>query len=197
METFNQTLFLWVNASQPGPGALWLGRFLANGLVWLFPLYVVASWLRATAPGRDALLQGVLAACVAMGLSWLIGQVWFHPRPFMIGLGIQHLPHKPTASFPSNHLSFIWALCAGMALHPVRRRVAAWLALLGLIVAWARVWMGIHFPLDMVGAAAVGLLAATITAPLRTRWVPAMRRLMEPLYRRLFAWPIQQGWVKS
>ncbi|MFA5664057.1 undecaprenyl-diphosphatase [Castellaniella sp.] len=197
MDAFNHTLFLWVNAQQPGPGLLLLGRILANGLVWLFPLYVVISWLRGSAAGREALLQGVLAACLAMLLSWLIGQAWFHPRPFMIGLGEQHLPHKPTASFPSNHLSFIWALCAGMALHPARRRAAAWLAALGLCVAWARIWMGLHFPFDMAGAALLGLLCAGLTWPLHQRFIPGLRRMMEPVYHLVFAWPIRAGWARK
>lgn len=198
MEAFNHTLFLWINATDPGTVSLLLGRLLANGLVWLFPLYVVLNWLRTDAAGRDALLQGVLAACLAMLISWTIGQLWPHPRPFVIDLGQQHLPHKPTASFPSNHLSFIWALCAGMALHPCRRKIAAWLALAGLLVAWARIWMGLHFPLDMLGAALTGVVSAGLTAPLRHAFVPWLRGgIMEPIYRLIFAWPIRRGWAKS
>src|SRR5699024_6400957 len=114
MDHLNQLVFLWINATDPSSLDLLLGRLLANGLVLVFPLYVCASWLLADAAGRDALVQGVLTAATALLLSWLVGQTWFHPRPFMAGIGEQYLAHAPTASFPSNHLSFIWALCAGM-----------------------------------------------------------------------------------
>lgn len=197
MEALNHALFLWIHATDPSTASVLLGRLLANGLVWLFPIYVILNWLRTNAAGREALLQGVLAACLAMLISWVIGQLWPHPRPFVIGLGQQYLPHKPTASFPSNHLSFIWALCAGMALHPCRRAIAAWLALAGLVVAWARIWMGLHFPLDMVGAAVTGVVSAGLTAPLRPAFIPWLRGIMEPIYRLFFAWPIRRGWARS
>ncbi|MFT0533684.1 phosphatase PAP2 family protein [Castellaniella hirudinis] len=196
MDALNQTLFLWINASDPSAASLLLGRFLANGLVYFFPLYLAVNWLRADAAGRDALVQAVLTALVALLLSWLAARFWFHPRPFVAGIGHQYLSHKPTASFPSNHLSFIWALCAGLWLHPARRRAACWLALLGLPVAWARIYMGVHWPLDMAGAALNAVLAAGLCLPLRAQTVPRLRRLLETPYRRVFAWPIARGWLR-
>ncbi|WP_322996018.1 phosphatase PAP2 family protein [Castellaniella sp.] len=197
MEHLNQTLFLWINATDPSTLGLLLGRWLANGLVYVFPLYLGLNWLRADAAGRDALVQAVLTAAVAMLLSWLIAKFWFHPRPFVVGIGHQYMPHKPTASFPSNHLSFIWALCAGLWLHPARRRAACLLALLGLPVAWARIYMGVHWPLDMAGAALNAILAALLCLPLRRQLVPGLRSLIEIPYRLVFAWPIRKGWLRA
>ena len=50
-----------------------------------------------------------------------------------------------------------------------RRGLALSVACLGLLVAWSRIYLGIHFPLDMLGAALVGPLAAVAA-------VPAVRR---------------------
>ncbi len=197
MEALNDTLFLWINASDPSAAALLLGRVLSNDLIYLFPLYLVLNWLRADAAGREALLQAAVSAAIALLLSWAISKAWFHPRPFAIGLGLQHIPHKPTASFPSNHLSFVWALCAGLALHPARRTAASILALTGLPIAWARIYMGVHFPLDMAGALLTALAAAAISLPLRPIGIPALRRRVEAVYRRVFAWPIRRGWVRA
>lgn len=197
MEHLNQVLFLWINATDPSATSLLIGRLLANGLVYLFPLYLVLGWLRADAAGREALIQGALSAVIALFLAWAIAKVWYVPRPFVVGLGHQYLPHAPTASFPSNHLSFIWGLCAGLFLHPARRRSAWVLALIGLLVAWARIYMGIHSPLDMAGAFVTAIAAAAISAPLRRHAIPHMRRRIEPLYHLAFAWAIRRGWVRS
>lgn len=197
MEHLNDTLFLWINATNPSAFSLLLGRLLANGLVYVFPLYVILNWLRADAAGREALLQAALSAIVAMILSWAVARLWFHPRPFVIGLGHQYMPHAPTASFPSNHLSFIWAMCVGLWVHPARRRAAIILALLGLPVAWARIYMGVHFPLDMVGALLTAIVAAGLCLPLRTRSIPCLRRGIERVYRLAFAWPIRKGWFRA
>jgi undecaprenyl-diphosphatase len=197
MEHLNQTLFLWINATDPSAFSILLGRLLANGLVYVFPLYVVVSWLRSDAAGRDALVQAVLAASVALFLSWAMGKLWFHPRPFVVEIGHQYMPHEPNASFPSNHLSFIWALCAGLWMHPVRRRAAWVLGLLGLAVAWARIYMGVHWPLDMAGALVNAIVAAGLCLPLRPRVVPRLRALIEHPYRLICAWPIRKGWFRT
>ncbi|MGB6008887.1 undecaprenyl-diphosphatase [Castellaniella sp.] len=193
----NDTLFLWINASDPSAAALLLGRILANDLVYLFPLYLVLDWLRADVAGRDALIQATVSAVIAMLLAWIITLIWFHPRPFAIGLGRQYMPHDPTASFPSDHLSYAWAICTGLALHPVRRKAAGLLALIGLPIAWARIYMGVHFPLDMVGALLTALAAAWISLPLRRTLIPTLRKSIEPAYRLVFAWPIRRGWVRA
>lgn len=197
MEHLNQALFLWINASDPAAASLVIGRLLANDLVYLFPLYLVLNWLRADTAGREALLQAVLSAIIAMVLAWAIAKVWYHPRPFAIGLGHQYLPHKANASFPSNHLSFIWAVCAGLYLHPARRRAALVLGAIGLLVAWARIYMGIHWPLDMAGALVTAIVAAAISAPLRRHAIPHLRRTVEPFYHRAFAWAIRRGWMRA
>ncbi|HEX7386328.1 MAG TPA: phosphatase PAP2 family protein [Castellaniella sp.] len=197
MEHLNQALFLWINANDPSTTSLFIGHLLANTLIYLFPVYIVVNWLRTDGAGREALLQAVVAAIIGMILAWAIAKVWFHPRPFAIGVGHQYLPHKATASFPSNHLSFIWSLCAGLYLHPVRRRAAVILAVIGLLVAWARIYMGVHWPLDMVGALVTAIVAAIISAPLRRHAIPHLRRVIEPVYHLVFAWPIRKGWVRA
>lgn len=197
MEHINNALFLWINAQDPSAAGLLAGYLCAAVLVYLFPLYIVIDWLRADSAGREALLQAVLTAVVALVLAWAIARLWYHPRPFVLGLGHQYLEHEPTASFPSNHLSFIWALCAGLYLHRVRRRSAIVLALIGLPVAWARIYMGVHFPLDMVGALATAVLSAALCAPCRHHLIPRLRRIIEPLYHWLFAGAIRRGWVRA
>ncbi|CAM5221705.1 Undecaprenyl-diphosphatase OS=Castellaniella defragrans OX=75697 GN=HNR28_000082 PE=4 SV=1 [Castellaniella defragrans] len=197
MEHLNEVLFLWINASDPSLTSLLIGHLLANTLVYLFPVYLVINWLRTDSAGREALLQAVISAVIALILSWAIAKVWYHPRPFAIGVGHQYLPHKATASFPSNHLSFIWAICTGLYLHPARRRAAIILAVIGLPVAWARIYMGVHWPLDMVGAFLTAIIAAALSAPLRAHAIPRLRRAIEPLYHGIFAWAIRKGWVRA
>lgn len=197
MEHLNETLFLWINATDPSAASLQLSSALANWLVYLFPFYLVLNWFKSDPDGREALLQAALTAVIGLFLGWLIARLWFHPRPFVLALGHLYIPHRANASFPSNHLTFIWSICAGLWVHGARRRAALVLGALGLPVAWARIYLGLHFPLDMVGALLTAIVAAWLCLPLRTRLVPALRRWIEPPYRWLFAWAIRRGWVRA
>lgn len=66
------------------------------------------------------------------------------------------------------------------------RMVGTTLALLGLPVACARIYLGVHFPFDMLGAAVVAVLSAWL-AMCSTRWyLPPAYRLATWVHRTLF-----------
>jgi undecaprenyl-diphosphatase len=198
MESWNESAFLWLNASaHPLPMLLLLARGLAEYLFWLLPAGLVWGWLRGDDETRTALLAAAIAGLVGMGINQLIGLVYVHPRPFMLQLGHTFLAHAPDSSFPSDHLTLIWATAFSLWLAPATRRMGVMCALLGLPVAWARIYLGVHFPLDMLAAAGIGALAA-YWAMFRACWLisPLLRAALA-LYRRAFAPLIVRGWVKA
>jgi undecaprenyl-diphosphatase len=68
--------------------------------------------------------------------------------------------------------------------------------LLGLPVAWARIYLGVHFPLDILGAAFVGLGSARLVWRQESRLITPLMRLLLPPFRKIFATLIRRGWVK-
>ena len=160
MESFNRTLFLAINAGADAPeAALLLARFGAEWLVHVVTAMLALAWLRGTESTRRSVLYAVLTAAVALAVNFLIATAWFHPRPFMIGLGVQHLPHAPDASFPSDHGTLAFAFAFGLL--AAGRIVAALAATAAaIVVAWSRVYLGVHFPLDMAGSVVVSASVA-------------------------------------
>ena len=196
MESFNQSLFLFLNApAHPQPWLLQLAMLLAEYLIWLVPIGLVAGWLRATEPTRRWLLVATVSGLVGLACNQAIGLVWQHPRPFMIGLGHTFLAHAPDSSFPSDHLTLWWSV-TGVVLFARRfRSLGAALVLMGLPIAWARIYLGVHFPLDMAGAAVVACLSVTVTQATAHWFVPSLYRTALAIHRVLFHRLIQRGWV--
>lgn len=161
MSSLDQLLFLWINASAtPAPALLAVARLVADGLIFGLPPLLAWLWLRADASWRRALLDAAFSVAVALAIGAAIGALWPRSRPFALGLGHRFIAHVADASFPSDHLSLIWAVAASWWLSPGRRRPAALLFVTGLGVAWARIFVGVHFPADMVGAMAVAWVGA-------------------------------------
>ncbi|MDE2203065.1 MAG: phosphatase PAP2 family protein [Burkholderiaceae bacterium] len=196
LEAFNQALFLDINATMATPAWLvHMAVLIADFLIYLIPLLLVGMWLSGSAKQRNLALQACLVTMLALGLNQLIGLVWQHPRPFMIGLGHTFLPHAPDSSFPSDHVTIFSSI--GLTLLSGRAcRLGLPTLLAGLAVAWARVFVGVHFPLDMIGALAIACAAYAMMAPLWHLGGPAVTRAAVELYRTLFARPIGLGWLR-
>ncbi|GJI90851.1 MULTISPECIES: undecaprenyl-diphosphatase [Duganella] len=197
MTTLNTDLFLLL-AAPPAPSPLLLSAAiaLAESAILAVPLLLVAGWLRGGADWRKAALEACLSAAVALGLAQLAGLLFPHNRPFMDGIAHAWVAHVPDASFPSDHLTLIWSVALSLCLHPAARRAGAWLALLGLPMAWARIYIGVHYPADMAGALLVGATGAWVARQLGTlpaRAYPPVERL----YRSLFLPLIRRGWMRE
>jgi undecaprenyl-diphosphatase len=204
IEHLNSTLFLIINARLPANRALleW-AMFFAQYLVWVIPCGLVGAWLRGPEPWRRAAFHAAVTALLAAGISLVIGLAWPHPRPFVLGIGTNLLPHGADSSFPSDHLTVWWSISFSLLLPaqaqrgtPLLQRTGLVLALLGLPMAWARIYLGVHYPLDIVGAALVALVAASGLALCEGPLFDSLFGAAERLYRFAFAPLIRLGAAK-
>lgn len=198
MEHFNQALFLLLNAGPNTSGmAINSTEFLANETIWLVPAGLLIGWFRGSLPLRQVLVTASVSGLTGLLLNQLIGLAWYHPRPFGVGIGQTLIPHVLDSSFPSDHLTLLWAVAFSLALHEVTCFSGYVLALLGIPVAWARVYLGVHFPLDMIGAVLVAISSAGIVSSQSHRLCEPLTQLLLNLYRILFSVPIRRGWVRQ
>lgn len=161
MEDFNVSAFLLIN-HPAGQSAVLdaLGLAAAEAMPYLFMLVLAGLWLSPEVARRKAGLKAGGAVLAGLGISYALSLVYSHPRPFVQGLGHTLLAHSPDASFPSDHTTFLFSIAFVLAIESRTRRLGALLVGLGLAGGLARVFVGVHFPLDILGAAVTGLAAA-------------------------------------
>ena len=155
LEHFNTQLFLLFNAPAGLHGiSLWTVTAIAEWLIWLVPVGLTVLWSFGKLEDQRAAVKALVAGLIALGVNQLIAMLWFHPRPFMAGIGHTYLAHVADSSFPSDHVTLL--LTVGLALWTSdsiwARRLAGVLLAISPLVAWARIYLGVHFPLDMAGA---------------------------------------------
>jgi undecaprenyl-diphosphatase len=140
---------------------------------------------------RAAVLWIVIACIGAYVLNFTLEHIIFEPRPFITHHVHQLVSHAADASFPSDHTAWSFAV-GGMFLFqllPTWRKarqhadqthndsmlkalvypgLLTLLALvMGCIIGFARVFVGVHYPGDILGGAIDGLIAAIIMTLLR------------------------------
>jgi undecaprenyl-diphosphatase len=178
MESWNQYIFLLLNASShPGAITVEAAQFAANWLVVAAALVIAYLWIWGLTLKRSALIAVSVSTVLALGINQLLGLLWFEPRPFMIGLGHTLMNHAPDNSFPSDHATFIWSLGFGLIATRASPRWGWLVALAGIVVAWARIYLGVHFPADMAGSFVVAMASAAVARAL----VPVAQRRLLPI----------------
>ena len=161
VELWNQNAFLAINAGPQAPAfVIAIARMLASWAIYLAMILLTLAWVRRGRAVRYALLDATSAALIGLGVAQGIAAIWYHPRPFELGLGRQLLDHLPEASFPSDHATLMFSLAIPLLLSAGSRRWGITLLFLGFAVAWSRIYLGVHFPLDMFGAFGLAAFAS-------------------------------------
>ena len=156
MNSLNQHIFLLLNAdAQASAFSIWLGRTLAEWPVFIALLLVALAWYRQS--DRKLFVQ---RAVVTTALA--IRCTYYNPRPFVLGLGRMLMEHDATTSFPSFHATFLFSLALPLFAQRGARSTGLAIVLLGLGIAWARIFVGVHYPLDMAGAFITAAIATVI-----------------------------------
>lgn len=199
MQQLNYTIFEAINATEEShPALLAFGEFAAVYLIYLVPTILVVGWLVGDDRLRRILLEAFVAILVGLGISAVIGWVWPHPRPFVAGVGNTFIEYDATPSFPSNHAGIMLTMACSFVLHPRTRRMGAAFLAVSLTVVWARMYIGVHWPMDMVGAIVLSAAVAGAVAHWH-RWLitPVYDRVVRPLFQWLFSPLIRRGWIRE
>lgn len=132
------------------------------GATWLiYPMFAITAVLAALALYRHR-LRPVLGLGLTLFLSFAASTILAHVstevRPFQTHAVHQLVAHGPGTSLPSDHATAAFALAVGVGLF-LHRGWGWTLAIAALLVGFARVWVGVHYPGDVAAAAVIAVLA--------------------------------------
>ncbi|MFF1542276.1 phosphatase PAP2 family protein [Streptomyces sp. NPDC058291] len=149
----------------------------------LFAVLMAVGWWRARSVDATASVTALavpFVVVVAYGVDAVLKLLVREDRPCQ-SLRVATLEACPAPgdwSFPSNHAAI--AAAAAVALLFVSRRIGAVAAVAACAMALSRVWVGAHYPHDVLAGVVVGALAALLA-------MSALRRGAQALALRLTA----------
>ena len=153
----------------------WLDSTLAflgeYGVPLASVLMVVAGWSWARRrPDAPAAVAGMLWAGLASGIALMLNipvrAIVQRQRPFVAHPGQLDLltSHQANGSFASDHATFTMAVAVGLLL--VNRKLGLIAGVLAAVEGFLRVFMGVHYPTDVIGGYALGTATVLLLAPL-------------------------------
>ena len=196
LSELNLSLFSWINASPEASNtSIHFAIFIANDLLYCIILLFAWFWLRGNYDTKKQILKAFIFTSIAILISQCISHVYYHPRPFVMEIGRTLIYHAPNGSFPSDHM-LIFSSIAFSYLFSAQRKLGVFLLVMAWLVAWSRVYLGVHFPLDMLGAF---LLAFALNFFGLKLWNLYKEKIMQSaltLHFYLFKPLIQKGYIK-
>lgn len=171
---WDQAVFIKLHATAASPP--WLVATAVVLAQWaLIIALVITGWQLLRHRDGTGAWRVLVAWMVSYGIELMIKNFAFYPRPFAAGFGPSILAHGASNSMPSTHVTVGLILVLALALG---RHFRSSMAVLTLTVAlaWARVYVGIHWPVDMLGALLSATLSMTVAISLQRVLVAARQR---------------------
>lgn len=154
--------------------------FAAENLVYLIPLVLLYLWFTPEEKRTNSAFQMALAIpqltakegkvksvfifvtiVVSLALAYTLGQLYSHPAPYMAGYDTL-LVEAPENSFPSQHTTVVFAFAWSLLYLQDRLRVRFVALAFASLVGISRVYVGVHYPIDIIGAIGASLLGFTL-----------------------------------
>lgn len=162
MNQLEVSILLWIQENLRGAlDGFWV--FITHlgdaGYLWI-AIGVALLLFKKTRPvGIAVLLALLINLCITnIALKNIIAR----PRPFNVSTELVTLIKHPSSfSFPSGHTS--GSFTAALVLyHLLPRKAGVPAMILATMIAFSRMYIGVHYPTDVIGGIVVGIIASTV-----------------------------------
>lgn len=141
--------------------------FFAKDAIEIYAVFFLIAWFalpRKNIQNRHALVMAGLSGILALLINVVISHVWFRPRPFTVfpkGTFSELVAHSVDASFPSDHTAGSFGFAAG-SWGQNTKGISYTFTIIAIIVMFSRVYVGVHYPTDVIGGMIVGIIASKV-----------------------------------
>ena len=151
------------------------------GAIWLVIAVIVAAWMPRL---RPVAWQVVVALVVSqIVVDGIVKPIVGRARPFTAEptITVVGAYRPPTYSFPSGHAAQSFAAAVVLASALPRRKI--WWFLLAALIAFSRIYIGVHYPLDVAVGTLVGLGVGVVVTGGRAWYTRGLSAAPHPVPR--------------
>ncbi|MDI3311509.1 MAG: phosphatase PAP2 family protein, partial [Thermoanaerobacterium sp.] len=147
----------------------------------IYGMLMVIQWFIGGDDGKKVSMDEFFAAVIALSANFIISRFYFEPRPFVSHKVNLLIKHPSDASFPSDHLS------GGSAIAFTQLKgnkfVGLVMMMLTILLLIARVYVGVHYPVDVVAGFVIGFLSSKLVKYLKGILTPFENYILKIWHR--------------
>lgn len=151
--------------------------FLSQKLRYVFALVLIIMWFRNNHHKRITLYAGI-SAFITLLVTSIIKLFFFKPRPFLkksVNL-LAPVPLKRNSTFPSKHTTLAFAVSISILFY--QRTLGVMMSIFAFLSGLSRIWMGQHYPSDIIGSAFIGGFVALCVKITTCVWDPFITKVI-------------------
>ncbi|WP_088042172.1 undecaprenyl-diphosphatase [Bacillus sp. EAC] len=118
-----------------------------------------------------------LTLILALGSNYIIHAFYYHPRPFISHHVVKLISHSSDSSFVSDHGTLVFSIAFILLMR--KDRLAKFTLLWAILVGLSRIYVGVHYPLDIIGAIILSGITSLVVIKTASLTNPIMKILMK------------------
>lgn len=174
-------LFLDVHEMYDADLNTFLQSFTELGSVWIWLIFVPLLWIGRK---KDTAVKLLFALMAVILIGYTMKYAIDRPRPYEAMSYIDPLLLEFDPSFPSGHT--MTAFVGAVALGTRWRKALPPLLALAAVIGFSRVYIGVHYPFDVLSGALIGILIGLLVSSLDTHeqvdWINDRLKKMADLF---------------
>lgn len=129
--------------------------------LWILPILIGALYLWKNRDNwKPAVTFGAFVLPISYIVAKILGHFFYNARPFVVENFQPLIAHADDNGFPSDHTLIAAAIAATVTFFD--KKWAIWLWIITLLVAWGRVFTGVHHTMDVAGSIVISLVVAQV-----------------------------------
>jgi len=137
--------------------------------IFFYGLILLGIFLTGSKKAKIEVFKIGFTGLIALGVADILGKIYYRPRPFLSHKVHLLYAHQPDGSFPSDHVTGGFTLALGIyALSP---SLGVLVIIYTLLMAFSRVYVGHHYPLDVLGGIVIGSIVYFGRLPIERKFL--------------------------
>ncbi|MEK5173934.1 undecaprenyl-diphosphatase [Heyndrickxia sp. FSL W8-0496] len=152
----------------------------------VYAIVLLLIWFFGKDHYKKTVVYATITGVLGLMINFIIGHIYSEPRPFVTHKVHLLLDHAADSSFPSDHATGAFSLA--LAVLFVHRKIGVSMLLFAILTGFSRIYVGHHYPFDILGSFIVSLAISLIVFKLKPFLEPIANAIIH-IYNQILLLP--------